>query len=283
MTNDGQRTKMYQKNLTILLLLITTTVLLNGCSRSDETSPEMAQTMLKMRGYNFTENEFVRAVKTDDAIAVKGFLQGGMNPNAKGEKGETALIAAIENAEPKTIKLLLDKADVNLRDNLGNSPLHLALRKDKREIFDELLEKNADVNIPGRSERGKEQTVLYAAINSNDEELVKKLLDRGANPNQADSEGSLPLAETVIGPGINLEIVKMMLDKGANPNAQEKNKATPLIYIASNTQTTAQNRQDIVKMMLEKGADKSIKDEKGNTAFAWAKKNGNKEILEMLK
>ncbi len=273
---------MYKKTL-ITLLFLTLTTLFYGCNRSDETTPEMAQTMLKMRGYNFTEKDFVSAVKKDDAPAVKAFLQGGMNPNAKGENGETALTAAIENSDPKIVNFLIDKADINMRDEKGNSPIHLALKKDKQEIFDALLEKNADVNVPGKSERGKDQTVLYVAVFKNDEALVKKLLDKGANPNLADSDGSYPLSEAVLGPSINTEIVKMMLDKGANPNLQETNKATPLIYISSNSQATAQARQEVVKMLLEKGADKTIKDEKGNTALYWAKKNSNKEIVELLK
>lgn len=271
------------KKILVTLLILTFTIIFYSCARSDETTPDMAQTMLKMRGYNFTEKEFVSAVKKDDAPAVKAFLQGGMNPNAKGEKGETALTAAVDNSDPKIVNLLIEKADINMRDEAGNSPVHLALKKDRQEIFDALLEKNADVNVPGKSERGKDQTVLYAAVFKNDEALVKKLLDKGANPNLADSDGSYPLSEAVLGPNINTELVKALLVKGANPNAQESNKATPLIYIASNSQATAQARQEVVKMLLEKGADKSIKDEKGNTALDWAKKNGHKEVVELLK
>lgn len=252
-------------------------------ARSDETTPEMAQTMLKLRGFHFTEAEFLRAVKLEDAAAVKAFLQAGINPNAKNEKGETVLTAAIIGAEPKIINQLLDQADINLRDDLGNAPLHLALRNNETEVFNALLEKNADVNVPGKGERATNQTVLYVAVFRNDEELIKKLLDKGADPNIADSDGAVPLSEAVLGGSVNPETVKMLLDKGANPNTQEKNKATPLIYIAANAQTSAENRRQIIKMLSEKGADKSIRDESGKTALDWAKKNGNKDAVEILK
>jgi ankyrin repeat protein len=271
------------KKILITLWISAIAFMTYGCQRSDETTPEMAQTMLKLRGFNFTEADFFRAIKLEDAIAIKGFLQAGINLNAKNEKGETALTAAIETAEPKIIRLLLDKADINMRDDLGNSPLHLALKKNEMDVFESLLEKNADVNVLGKGERANNQSVLYVAVYRNDEELVKKLLEKGANPNLADSDGALPLSEAVLGSDVNPEIVKMLLDKGANPNTQEKNKATALIYIAANAQTTTQIRWQVIKMLLEKGADKSIKDEKGNTALDWAKNNSNQEEVEILR
>ena len=273
---------MYKKIIFTFLITIFA-ILFTGCERTDETTPEMAQTMLKLRGFNFTEADFIKAVKLNDAVAVKGFLQAGINPNAKSEKGETALTAAIQNADFKVTKQLIEKADVNMRDEQGNSPLHLALKKEKTEVFDALLNKNANVNVPGKGDGANDQTVLYVAVYRNDEALIKKLLQLGADPNLADSDGALPLSEAVLGANINIEIVKMLLDNSANPNAQEKNKATPLIYIASNSSATSITRRKVIEMMLEKGADKSIKDEKGNTALAWAKKAGNKDAVELLK
>lgn len=255
-----------------------------GCgARSDETTPEMAQNMLKLRGYKFTEPDFFRAVSNEDGQAVRAFLQAGMNANAKNEKGETALTYAIQNKDPKMAKILIEKADINMKDDLGNSPIHLAIKNDKEEILDSLLEKNADVNNGGLSNKTKNQTALYVAVLKGREDLVQKLLDKGADPNIADSEGAYPLSEAVIGASANPQIVKLLLDKGANVNAQESNKATALIYAASNKEAPRQTRVEIVKLLLDKGADKSIKDEKGRTALDWAKQNKNDDIAETLK
>ena len=252
-------------------------------ARSDETSPEMVQDMLKLRGFKFTEAEFFRAVNLEDAAAVRAFLQGGMNPNAKNEKGETALTYAIQYRDPKVIKVLLEKADVNLKDDLGNSPIHLAVARKKDEIFDLLLEKNADVNIAGADGKTKNQTALYAAVLIDREDLVQRLLEKGANPNIADSDGGLVLSEAVVRPGANPQIVKRLLDGGANVNAQESNKGTALIFAASNKQISSQVRQEIIKMLLDNGADKSIKDKTGKTALDWAKQQGNTDVAEILK
>jgi uncharacterized protein len=259
------------KNLVLILMVFAA-----ACGpRADETSPEMVQDMLKLRGYKFTETEFFRAINLEDAQAVRAFLQGGMNPNAKNEKGETALTYAIQNKDPKIVKALLEKADVNLQDDAGNSPIHLAVKNEKDEIFDWLLEKNADVNVGGAAGKTKNQTALYAAVLRDREELARRLIERGANPNIADSGGAFPLSEAVAKAGANPAMVKLLLDAGANVNAQEANKGTALIYAASNKSIAPQTRAEIVRLLLDKGADK--------TALDWAKESGHKDTAEILK
>jgi uncharacterized protein len=253
---------------------------------SDETppAPEMTKNMLKLRGFEFNEDGFFKAIRLNDVVAVKGFFEAGMNPNSKNRVGETALTYAILNAEPNTVKAVAEKADINMQDNFGQAPLHLALSKQKEEIFEYLLdEKNADVNVPGAKERLKNQTALYLAVTRGREDLVQKLLDKGADPNIADAEGAVPLAEACIGTRLNQNIIKMLIDKGAKVNHQEKNGATPLIYIAANKQTTPENRQAVVKMLLDAGADKKIKDTKGKTALDWSKETGTKDVADLLK
>ena len=253
--------------------------------REGETTPEMAKNILKLRGYNFTEADYFKAISVGDLIALKTFHNARINPNAKNEKGETALTYAVHNADnDKVFKLVLENADVNMRDSLGNSPIFLAVKDDKKDFLNLLLEKNADVNLPGKTGEVDNQTALFAAVTNDDKEIIKKLLDRGADPNIADSKGLLPLPNAVIGSNIDVEIVKMLLDKGANVNAQEKeNGATALVYIASNKQVSAQTRGEIVKSLLDKGADKSIKTTEGKTAFDWAKELKNEDVVELLK
>lgn len=273
------------KFFTFLLISALAILSLAACTaRSDETTPEMAQNMLKLRGFNFTEPQFFRAIRGNDGIAVKGFLQGGINPNAKNEAGETALTFALQHADSPLIKVLIDRADINMRDDLGNSPIHLALKKNE-DIFKLLLEKNADVNVPGRIDsKTNDQTVLYVAVARADMNLVKTLLDRGADPNKPDDRGSLPLVEAVVDSDADPEIVKLMIDKGAEVNKQEtENNAHALIFIAQNKSVSSGTRRQIVEMLLAKGADRSIKDSEGKTALDWAKERNHAELFELLK
>jgi len=266
----------------ILLPLILLTAC-GGSTGNEPMTPDMAKSMLKLKGYDFTEANFFRAVRANDIAAVKAFFDAGINPNARNEKGETALTFAIQSAEPKTVKALLEKADVNLQDSFGNSPIHLSLLKNKEDVFNALLEKNADVNVAGRDGKTEGQTVLYLAVIRGREDLVEKLLERGANPNLADKSGAAPLAEACIGAGVKPEIIKMLIDKGANVNHQESNGATPLLYIASNNQISSEARTEIVKMLLAAGADKSLKAKNGITPLNAAKQMKNTDVMEILK
>ena len=267
--------------LTLLLLMFAAA----ACeSRSDAPpDPEMTKSVLKMRGYNFTEADFFNAVRQNDRTAIGGFFDAGMNPNAKNSRGETALTFAIANSEAATAKFVADKADINLQDGLGQSPVHLALSKQKDDVLEHLLAKNVDVNVPGSKDTLKNQTVLYLAVTRGREDLVQRLLEKGADPNIADSEGGLALAEACIGATVNENIVRMLIEKGAKVNLTEANGLTPLMYIAENSKAPVETRKAVAKMLLDAGADKTLKDKKGKTALDWAKERKNTEIAEMLK
>ena len=255
----------------------------NSPADGGNVSPEMAKNILKIREYQFTEKDFFRAINFEDEVATNGFLQAGINPNAKNEKGESALNFAIHYKDPKIAKVLISKADLNFKDDLGNTPLYTAIKFDKEELFNLLLDKGANANGSGSpSENTKDQSALYVTILKGREDLMQKLLDKGADPNLADSKGALPLSEAVIRGDADPRIVKMLLDKGANPNATEADKTTPLMYIAENNKINPQTRLQIIQMFLDKGADKKLKDEKGKTAVDWAKQGGNKETVEFL-
>lgn len=270
--------------ITIFALVLT--IFLISCQRDDPNtpmSPEMAKNMIKLRGFNADEKDLFQAIRAADVTILKAFFDAGISPNATNEDGETALTFAIEKAEPKVVKALIEKADINLQDKTGSSPLHLALLKEKDDIFNALMEKGADVNVTGRDKTTTNQSVLYLAIIRGKEELVQQLIAKGADPNIADSGSAFPLAEACVGPGVKPEIVKMLLDAGAKPNVQEKQGSTPLIYAAGNKNISSSKRQEIIKLLLEKGADKKIKENTGKTALDWAKQVGDKNAVELLK
>lgn len=241
--------------------------------------------MLKLRGYHFSEAEFFKAIRLEDARSVTAFLQAGINPNAIDDDGESALVHAIRNADERTALVIAAKADPNLRDRLGNAPLHLALKRKKQKVFEYLLERGADVNIPGNGGRYEEgQTVLYLAAARDDAELAKRLLKLGADPNKADDRGSLPLAEAVLSINSDLEVVKLLVEAGADVNGvEEENGATPLILLASNRQISASIRNEGINYLLKKGARKDHRTKRGKSAYDWAKAVGNEKTAQLLK
>ena len=272
--------------LIFTLIFISALLLASSCkssSKKDETTPQMSKSMLKLRGYKVNEEGFLKAVGKEDLLSVRAFINAGINPNSKNSKGETALNYAIQNNESdKVAKFLINKADISMQDDLGNSPLHLSIIKNKDKLFDLILKKGVNVNVAGREGKVKNITPLYAAVLLKREEIVKKLLKKDADPNISDNEDSFPLIDAVFQPAANPETVKLLLEKGAEVNKKNKDGAHALIYAASNQDVTPDVRQAIVKLLLEKGADTKIKNNDGQNALYWAKKLKNEKIVELL-
>jgi len=77
-------------------------------------------------------------------------------------------------------------ADVNMQNKYGETLLHIAIRRDRREMVQKLLENNADINRadnPG-------WTPLMECVMDDMPELCKILLDAGADKNIANARGA---------------------------------------------------------------------------------------------
>ena len=80
--------------------------------------------------------------------------------------------------------------NVNIRDALGSTPLHLAAARGLYKMVQVLLDHGADIN---NAETKTGWTPLHAAAAHNDVKVVQLLLDRGANRHIVDLEQMLPL------------------------------------------------------------------------------------------
>ena len=109
----------------------------------------------------------------DQGIVVPLLLQAGANPNASDEQGESALIHALQNYDPNTVRNLLKAgAYPNVKNAEGTPALILALGTPFN--FDELLKYNVDLNACNKSGF----TVLDVARNTL-QDLTKKAAAKG--------------------------------------------------------------------------------------------------------
>ena len=90
-------------------------------------------------------------------------------------------------------------------------------------------------------------TGLHQCIRLKNVEMLKILVDNGANLEVKDVDGETPafLAATSKCP----EVMKVLLDAGANPNTQGEDGWTALMMAARD------GDYEITKMLLERGAD----------------------------
>jgi len=168
------------------------------------------------------------AVSNSQLEAVRFLLDQGADPNAGNYSG-TALSLAVGRTDPnwKTIAdLLVAKgASINVNDeNSGQSLIARALENgnnDQHERVQWLLSKGADIYATGRDGTSALDTAI--ASSSGD---VWKLIIAKADPKRRDDFGQTPLFAAVR--ANKIDIVRALLDKGAEINAQDSSGDTPL-------------------------------------------------------
>lgn len=162
-------------------------------------------------------------------------------------------------------------ADVNFHDQYECTPLYYAIQCNHPEMVKLLLDYGADVNSKN-SYYGS--TMLHYALHYNYPEIVKLLLDYGADINCRNRYGYPPLHYTIeYG---HMATVKLLLNHGADVNLKNIDEETPLHIATKNGYT------EIVKLLLDYGADVNLNDKYECTALYHAVQIGNTEISKLL-
>ncbi len=205
-----------------------------------------------------------------------------------------AFIMAVFIVGCSSIKVVSDK--VRLMSEITTKNNEPGKRLDEAAVR-RLIDDGVDVNtlLPN------DTTLLHIAAGENKPELVKFLLDHGANANAKQIQGYTPLheaassqvddtaqqqansvkiAEMLLKHGANpnpgpdptppliqacmgnFELIKMLVKYGADVNIRDSYSRTPLIYSAHNFQIT--------EFLISKGADANAQDCYGNTVLMGA-------------
>lgn len=137
------------------------------------------------------------AAERGDVATLRTLLLGGAGPNQRDARGLTALILAARAGSVASVRLLLTyRADPNLRGGVNNwTPLMHAVHKDQAGTAQALLEGGAQADSRGKSG----ETALMMAAGYGYTPIVELLLDRGADPRAATSDGYNVLAAAMGG------------------------------------------------------------------------------------
>jgi ankyrin repeat protein len=144
------------------------------------------------------------------------------------------------------------------------------LRNGDRHEFNRMLREKPEV--VNRKGQGGSTPIMYAAMYG-DAEAVRRLLERGADPNTPNEGGATALMYAVS----DLEKTRILLEHRADPNARSGEGRTPLLIAAGRTGSTPS-----VKMLLDRGANPSVQGSDGRTALAIATGAGDETALELL-
>jgi hypothetical protein len=137
-------------------------------------------------------------------------------------------ILAAQRDDLALVTTLLAGRDVNLRDKSSQTTaLEHAVKNANREMVQLLISAGANVNLKDNS--GETPLMMLDADATSD--LVWDLINAGAKVNASDTSGNTPLMEAAS--VNNLELLKTLLEAGADVNAKNKNGKTALMMAAS--------------------------------------------------
>jgi len=115
---------------------------------------------------------------------------------------------------------------------------------------------------------------LSSAAFNGQQEVVRELLDKGADPNCIDSKGLTPLnLAAMMG---HSRIVTLLLEKGASPNTNDNRDKGALVRACS------RGHLEVVKLLIANGADLNVKDKDDGTPITRACTNGHFDIAKLL-
>ena len=145
-------------------------------------------------------------------------------------------------------------------------------RNDLQEVDKLLSEGAVDVNVRVPY---LDQTALGSAAGLSEEEMVRLLLRRGADPNIGNKDNLTPL-QSAAHHG-NIAIVTMLLKAGARVNTADSQYG--YTALASATQN---GHIDVVRALLEAGADPNLRLNSGWTVAELALQKGWHQIEQLL-
>lgn len=178
-----------------------------------------------------------------DVNAVKAEIDKGNNPSESTRNAFDAVVYAINSDAPtKTIKFLLDQPG-----NTVNKPTH-----DNR-IY------------------------LHWAANKGNAEVVNYLIAKGSNINLEDSHGTTPITFAANSGQKNTAVYEAFFKAGLDPKKKYKDNTTLLLLAIPNDKDLT-----LTNYFISKGLSLKDTDTNGATAFDYAARTGNIELLKTL-
>ena len=162
------------------------------------------------------------AVAQENCVATAMLLDAGADPNLAAGGWTPLHFACANGLEILAEMLLLAGADLEARNEQGNTPLLLAVDWERLTVYRLLREFGADLRA--MDEEGF--SALATAALTGNAELVQTLLDDGLDPDQTSRDGFTPLMHAA--EGCHQEAVCVLLQGGADPSLQDPQGRTPL-------------------------------------------------------
>ncbi|KAF0988668.1 hypothetical protein HZS_1980, partial [Henneguya salminicola] len=188
---------------------------------------------------------------------------------------ETLEIIEKSTTEKIDSNLPVDVINVDEKYYCLSSSTNSQLKINKKNLLKTVTYKTSPLVYINMFNETNRETALTIGCLSGHEEIVKLLINKGANIEHRDKRGYTPLM--ICSQTGNIKLCKCLINIGAIIDAYcDKNKDTSLTIATNN------NRLDIVRLLVEKGANIQHQTFNDQTPLIISLKNGNKQILQYL-
>lgn len=171
----------------------------------------------------------IPAAERGDTRAVGRLLERGADVNVRDGSGATPLMAAARQNRLEVARRLIEAgANVDAQDDAGQNAYLIVAAEGYLEFLQLLIQNGVDLSITD-NEGG---TGLIHAADAGRVDIIRVLLDAGVDDvNQVNTYGWTALLEAIIlgdgGPRYT-EIVRLLVDAGADVNIADSEGVTPL-------------------------------------------------------
>lgn len=248
------------------------------------------------QGIKMLQRRLRDGLSTDRILKMATLLiEAGADVHYRGRDGRTLLHEAVDI--PILTRVLLDAGvDANETDDFGESPLHKGPSTDSLVLLVEEGHADIDLAMPDGSTpllkmlSGRKTVlgdtiirfleygpsceavdnngcgVLHAAF-SNDAikpEVIRALLNAGANPNLKNGQGLAPLHLISTDHRDSIPLLDLLVEAGADINATDRNGATLLVR---RIPTRIHGPHEDLRSLIDRGASTNVRDIHGRTCL----------------
>ena len=220
------------------------------------------------------------AAQGNNADVIRFLLEKHANVEAKDQFGQTALHYAATHGNAEVVRLLLDNhANVDARSSSGTTPLIEASTQGETDVVKVLLAFHPNLELHETVGNDAFITSLEmvsfdaAAKQSPHLGVAQLLLDGGVNVDERDGNGQTPLM-LMISKDHSADVIAFLLQNHADPNTSDKYGNTPL------SMAVGTGKADLVNLLLDHHAD--LEDSSGSTVLMYAVSSKETDMVKLL-
>ncbi|HEX3046976.1 MAG TPA: ankyrin repeat domain-containing protein [Bacillota bacterium] len=238
--------------------------------RMDELVKTGLRQELIFRNHNIFQeinDVFIWAVTGNYLNEAASAMQEGADVNARNNQGDSALAIAANLGYTEIVKLLIrNGAKVNAQDEAGQTALFYAAGAGYSEIVQLFIEHQTDVNAKNK----EGETSLHWAAQAGNPDIVRLLIEHGADLEAKTLKDNITPLMYAINFG-HYETVKLLIENKANPNAVTRDHSPVLGFCLYKDKN-----DEIMKLLIKHGANVNYQDPVDGTTLLMSVINSGK-------